>query len=78
MTDPQFLELAGRIFSRTWEHTMIEECEDEWFYKAGESKLLKFARAIYTEGQTEGFKAGYDEGWESADESAKMNTTGID
>ena len=47
MTDEQILELAARIFSRTWEHYMIEECEDEWFYKAGESKLLKFAWEIY-------------------------------
>ena len=46
MTDEQILELAERIFSRTWEHSMIEECEDEWFYKAGESKLLKFAQEI--------------------------------
>ena len=46
MTDEQILELAGRIFSKTWEHSMIEECEDEWFYKAGESKLLKFAQEI--------------------------------
>ena len=53
MTDEQILKLAGRIFSRTWEHSMIEECEDEWFYKAGESKLLKFARVMYNKGQGE-------------------------
>ena len=74
MTNEQILKLAGRIFSKTWEHSMIEECEDEWFYKAGESKLLKFAALIYTEG----FKVGYDEGWESSNVSTKMNTWSSD
>ena len=60
MTKEQILKLAGRIFSRTWEHSMIEECEDEWFYKAGESKLLKFAEAIYEKGYDEGTVDAYE------------------
>ena len=63
MTDEQILQLAERIFSRTWEHSMIEECEDEWFYKAGESKLLKFARKIYQNGYDDGAVENAEPSW---------------
>ena len=37
------------MLNKTWEHSMIEEGNDEWFYKAGESKLIEFSHQIRRE-----------------------------
>jgi hypothetical protein len=59
MTDEQILQLVKEHFE--------EDC-DVLQYFANFDAFMKFARAIYDEGYTKGFKVGHDAGWELNDE----------
>ena len=59
MTDEQILQLAEN-------HLIFEKHNDVW--KTDTLKLLKFARELYDEGYTKGFKVGHDAGWELNEE----------
>ena len=59
MTDEQILQLAEN-------HLIFEKHNDVW--KTDTLQLLKFARELYDEGYTKGFKVGHDAGWELNDE----------
>jgi hypothetical protein len=64
MTNEQILELAEKHFSFIAEYTAsgwIADTED----------LLKFARELYDEGYTKGFKVGHDAGWELNEEVSR-------
>ena len=56
MTDAQMIEIAEQHFD--YQGGWIANTED----------LLKFARELYDEGYTKGFKVGHDAGWELNDE----------
>jgi hypothetical protein len=61
MTDEQIIQLATKHFSYFAEYAAtgwIADTED----------LLKFARELYDEGYTKGFKVGHDAGWELNEE----------
>lgn len=65
--DEQILELANtygfdRHISKTT-HDIYWECDEE--------DLLKFARELYDEGYTKGFKEGHDAGWELNEEVSR-------
>jgi len=59
MTDEQILQLAEN-------HLIFEKHNDVW--KTDTLQLLKFARELYDEGYTKGFKVGHDAGWELNEE----------
>ena len=63
MTEEQILELAEN-------HLTLEKWEDIC-WKADTLQLLKFARELYDEGYTKGFKVGHDAGWELNDEVSR-------
>ena len=65
--DEQILELAktygfDRHISKTT-HDIYWECDED--------DLLKFARELYDEGYTKGFKVGHDSGWELNEEVSR-------
>ena len=67
MTNPEIIELAksygcSRHISKTT-HDIYWECDEE--------DLLKFARELYDEGYTKGFKVGHDAGWELNEEVSR-------
>ena len=62
MTDEQILQLAEN-------HLIFEKHNDVW--KTDTLQLLKFARELYDEGYTKGFKVGHDAGWELNDEVSR-------
>ena len=67
MTDEQILELAktygfDRHICKTT-HDIYWECDEDDF--------LKFARELYDEGYTKGFKVGHDAGWELNEEVSR-------
>jgi hypothetical protein len=59
MTEEEILQLAEN-------HLIFEKHNDVW--KTDTLQLLKFARELYDEGYTKGFKVGHDAGWELNDE----------
>ena len=59
MTNEQILELAKTC-------AIFET--DSYYWECWEEELLKFARELYDEGYTKGFKVGHDAGWELNDE----------
>ncbi len=63
MTEEQILQLAEN-------HLTLEKWEDIC-WKADTLQLLKFARELYDEGYTKGFKVGHDAGWELNDEVSR-------
>ena len=62
MTEEQILQLAEN-------HLIFEKHNDVW--KTDTLQLLKFARELYDEGYTKGFKVGHDAGWELNDEVSR-------
>ena len=62
MTDEQILQLAEN-------HLIFEKHNDVW--KTDTLQLLKFARELYDEGYTKGFKVGHDAGWELNEEVSR-------
>jgi len=56
MTDEQMIDIAEHHF----------DYQGGWI--ANTENLLKFARELYDEGYTKGFKVGHDAGWELNDE----------
>ena len=59
MTEEEILQLAEN-------HLIFEKHNDVW--KTDTLQLLKFARELYDEGYTKGFKVGHDAGWELNEE----------
>ena len=62
MTEEEILQLAEN-------HLIFEKHNDVW--KTDTLQLLKFARELYDEGYTKGFKVGHDAGWELNDEVSR-------
>ena len=60
MTEEQILQLA--------ENYLTFEKWNDICWKADTLQLLNFARELYDEGYTKGFKVGHDAGWELNDE----------
>ena len=70
MTEEEILELAKNFefdFSIKWRHKGGES-SNQMYWECWEEQLLKFARELYDEGYTKGFKVGHDAGWELNDE----------
>ena len=65
MTDEQILQLA-----ETCGFTDANVYGDT-YWECWEEELLKFARELYDEGYTKGFKVGHDAGWELNDEVSR-------
>jgi len=64
MTEEQILELAKSYgFDRH-----ISKTTNDIYWECDEEDLLKFARELYDEGYTKGFKVGHDAGWELNEE----------
>jgi hypothetical protein len=64
MTDEQILQLAKSYgFDRH-----ISKTTNDIYWECDEEDFLKFARELYDEGYTKGFKIGHDAGWELNDE----------
>ena len=64
MTNPEIIELAKSYgFDRH-----ISKTTNDIYWECDEEDLLKFARELYDEGYTKGFKVGHDAGWELNDE----------
>jgi hypothetical protein len=58
-----------QIFQIAREHLYVLTSVNEW---CGEDEdILKFARALYDEGYTKGFKVGHDAGWELNEEVSR-------
>ena len=62
MTEEEILQLAEN-------HLIFEKHNDVW--KTDTLQLLKFARELYDEGYTKGFKVGHDAGWELNEEVSR-------
>ena len=60
MTEEQILQLA--------ENYLTFEKWNDICWRADTLQLLNFARELYDEGYTKGFKVGHDAGWELNDE----------
>jgi hypothetical protein len=64
MTNPEIIELAKSYgFDRH-----ISKTTNDIYWECDEEDLLKFARELYDEGYTKGFKVGHDAGWELNEE----------
>ena len=64
MTEEQILKLAkSHGFDRH-----ISKTTNDIYWECDEEDLLKFARELYDEGYTKGFKVGHDAGWELNEE----------
>ncbi len=63
MTEEQILQLA--------ENYLTFEKWNDICWKADTLQLLNFARELYDEGYTKGFKVGHDAGWELNDEVSR-------
>jgi hypothetical protein len=64
MTDEQILQLAKSYgFDRH-----ISKTTNDIYWECDEEDFLKFARELYDEGYTKGFKVGHDAGWELNEE----------
>jgi hypothetical protein len=67
MTDEELLKLAKSYgFDRH-----ISKTTNDIYWECDEEDLLKFARELYDEGYTKGFKVGHDAGWELNDEVSR-------
>ena len=67
MTNEQILELAKSYgFDR-----YISKTTNDIYWECDEEDFLKFARELYDEGYTKGFKVGHDAGWELNDEVSR-------
>ena len=67
MTDEQILQLAKSYgFDRH-----ISKTTNDIYWECDEEDFLKFARELYDEGYTKGFKVGHDAGWELNDEVSR-------
>ncbi len=49
----------------------ISKTTNDIYWECDEEDLLKFARALYDEGYTKGFKVGHDAGWELNEEVSR-------
>jgi len=64
MTDEELLKLAKSYgFDRH-----ISKTTNDIYWECDEEDFLRFARELYDEGYTKGFKVGHDAGWELNDE----------
>lgn len=64
MTEEQILQLAKSYgFDRH-----ISKTTNDIYWECDEEDFLKFARELYDEGYTKGFKVGHDAGWELNEE----------
>jgi len=64
MTNPEIIELAKSYgFDRH-----ISKTTNDIYWECDEEDFLKFARELYDEGYTKGFKVGHDAGWELNEE----------
>jgi hypothetical protein len=64
MTNPEIIELAKSYgFDRH-----ISKTTNDIYWECDEEDFLRFARELYDEGYTKGFKVGHDAGWELNDE----------
>ena len=64
MTNEQILQLAKSYgFDRH-----ISKTTNDIYWECDEEDFLKFARELYDEGYTKGFKVGHDAGWELNEE----------
>jgi hypothetical protein len=67
MTEEQILQLAKSYgFDRH-----ISKTTNDIYWECDEEDFLKFARELYDEGYTKGFKVGHDAGWELNDEVSR-------
>jgi len=67
MTNPEIIELAKSYgFDRH-----ISKTTNDIYWECDEEDLLKFARELYDEGYTKGFKVGHDAGWDLNDEVSR-------
>jgi hypothetical protein len=67
MTNPEIIELAKSYgFDRH-----ISKTTNDIYWECDEEDLLKFARELYDEGYTKGFKVGHDAGWELNEEVSR-------
>ncbi len=67
MTNPEIIELAKTYgFDRH-----ISKTTNDIYWECDEEDLLKFARELYDEGYTKGFKVGHDAGWELNEEVSR-------
>ncbi len=74
MTKQELKELITPEFLSTL-HSAVECCgwdeNDGWEYSGNFDAFVKFARALYDEGYTKGFKVGHDAGWELNEEVSR-------
>jgi hypothetical protein len=49
----------------------ISKTTNDIYWECDEEDLLKFARELYDEGYTKGFKVGHDAGWELNEEVSR-------
>ena len=49
----------------------ISTATNDIYWECDEEDLLKFARELYDEGYTKGFKVGHDAGWELNEEVSR-------
>jgi hypothetical protein len=67
MTNEELLKLAETYgFDRH-----ISKTTNDIYWECDEEDLLKFARELYDEGYTKGFKVGHDAGWELNEEVSR-------
>ena len=67
MTEEQILQLAKSYgFDRH-----ISKTTNDIYWECDEEDFLKFARELYDEGYTKGFKVGHDAGWELNEEVSR-------
>ena len=67
MTNPEIIELANTYgFDRH-----ISKTTNDIYWECDEEDFLKFARELYDEGYTKGFKVGHDAGWELNEEVSR-------
>jgi hypothetical protein len=67
MTNPEIIELAKSYgFDRH-----ISKTTNDIYWECDEEDFLKFARELYDEGYTKGFKVGHDAGWELNEEVSR-------
>ncbi len=67
MTNEQILKLANTCGA----DRHISKITNDIYWECDEEDLLKFARALYDEGYTKGFKVGHDAGWELNEEVSR-------
>jgi hypothetical protein len=63
--DEEVIKLVKEHFEEDWDEN------DGWEYSGNFDVFVKFARALYDEGYTKGFKVGHDAGWELNEEVSR-------